>query len=320
MKARLLLLLGALATALAGCGSPGRPSASSDAEKPLVFFAQANSADPWRQVFDRETKDAADRYSGYFRYEEQQADDDASKQIGIIETAMVKQPKVLLVSPATAAVESAIAKAHEAGAFVILLDRGVPGDKYDVRVGGDNRAIGFQAGQYMAKRLDGKGTVLMIRGIADADPTTQRAAGFMDAMKKAPGIHVIVGDDCGYQRQRAQTYMENFLQSGKTFDAVYAHNDEMAIGAYQAMKAAHTPKKVIVGIDGCQQEMFNYIKDGEIDATFTYPDPGPKGIEIAADFIKDGKRPTTKLIILQTTEVTQANAEEYMASHRNLAK
>ncbi len=288
-------------------------------KKPLVFFSQANSADPWRQVFDAETKTAAGAQTNLFQFEEQQADDDPSKQISQIETAMVKKPEVLLISPATVAVQSAIEAAHDAGTAVILLDRSVPGNKWDVYVGGDNHAIGVQAGEYMAKRLNGKGTVLMIQGIADAPPTKDRAAGFMEVMNRNPGIKVIQGNNCDYNRQKALTYMENFLQRHQAFDAVYAHNDEMAIGAYLAMKAANTPKKIIVGIDGCQMEVVNMIKEGKIDATFSYPDPGPKGVEIAATIISGGT-PKAKKYTLQTEQVTKENADAYAKAHPHLAK
>jgi ribose transport system substrate-binding protein len=113
--------------------------------------------------------------------------------------------------------------------------------------------------------------------------------------------------------------MENFLQRNQPFDAVYAHNDEMAIGAYKAMQSAKTPKKLLVGIDGCQKEVVDMIKDGKIDATFSYPDPGPKGIEIAANAVH-GQKPKSKKIVLQTEKVTKENAAAYLAAHPGLAK
>ncbi len=327
MRSKIGFIGAGLALALAGCNGSssgtataggGNATAANNSSLPLVAFSQANSQDPWRQVFDKDTKAEAAKYTSDMQFEEQEAEDDVNKQVGVIDTFMVKKPKVLLVSPVTEAVQTEVEKAHDAGEFVILLDRSVPGTKWDVYVGGDNMAIGRQAGDQMGKLLNGKGTVLMIRGTADAKPTKDRGNGFMESMKKFPGIKVIVGDDCGYQRGKAQTFMENFLQQKQPFDAVYAHNDEMAIGAYQAMKAANTPKKVIIGIDGCQKEMIEHIKNGDIDATFMYPDPGPKGVDIADDFLK-GKKPTDKNIFLPTEMVTKDTADAYEKEHPNLA-
>jgi ribose transport system substrate-binding protein len=328
-----LLFIVSLAVALAGCGSgttatndpatPGAPAAGAGGTdpkgpRPLVFFSQANSADPWRQVFDKETKAAAALHKADFDFDMQTAGGDSNHQIEQIETELVKKPKVMIVSPDSEAVKSAIEKAHDAGVKVVLLDRAVSGDKWDVYVGGDNHAIGFQAGQFMGQKLNGKGTILMIQGKAAVSATTDRAAGFMEAMSKFPGIKVIAGDNCDYERAKADTYMENFLQSHKPFDAVYAHNDEMAIGALMAMQSAHTPKKLLVGIDGCQKEVVDKIKAGEMDATFSYPDPGPKGIDVALSLIA-GQTPGRK-VTLATTMVTKENADAYLAAHPDLAK
>lgn len=319
----------AAAFAIVGCNSGGEtttPATDNSAVKsgtlPLVVFSQANSADPWRQQFDAETKAAADADKATFRFEEQAAEDDANKQISQIDTLMLESPKVLLVSPADTSVGTAIEKAFDKGVGVVLLDRGIPGNKFTVHIGGDNVDIGRQAAEYIAKRLNGKGTVLMIQGKGGADATTDRKNGAMETFKKYAGIKVIEGDDCKYQRQAAQSFMETFLQKSQPFDAVYAHNDEMAIGAYQAYEhAANKPKTkpIFVGVDGCQQEVVQMIKDGKLDATFRYPDPGPKGIEVAADILK-GIKPKDKKIILPTEIVTKDNADKYLADHPGLAK
>jgi len=326
MRLGLWIFAAPAALAMVGCGSGDSSSPTSsggtDRPLPLVVFSQANSADPWRQQFDAETKAAAEKDQSAFKFEEQAAEDDGNKQISQINTLLLESPKVLLVSPADISVQTAIDTAFDKGIGVVLLDRGIPGDKYTVHIGGDNVDIGKQAAEYLVKRLNGKGTILMIQGKGGADATNDRRSGAMDVFNKNPGITVIQGDDCKYQRQAAQTYMESFLQSGKPFDAVYAHNDEMAIGAYQAYDHAATKPKtkpIFVGVDGCQQEVVQMIKDGKLDATFRYPDPGPKGIEVAADLIK-GIKPKDKKIILPTEIVTKDNADKYLADHPGLAK
>jgi ribose transport system substrate-binding protein len=130
---------------------------------------------------------------------------------------------------------------------------------------------------------------------------------------------VIQGDNCDYQRQKARSYMENFLQSGTAFDAVYAHNDEMAIGAYLAMEAKGVSGKVNFGIDACQQEVIDMIKAGKLTATFSYPTPGAKAIEVADDILK-GNLPSEKRIVLATETVTKENADAYAGAHPSLVK
>lgn len=304
-----------------GMADPKSAGASSG-EKPLVVFSQANSQDPWRKVFDADTKAEAAKHAADFDFDMQDAGGDANKQNNIIDTFVIKNPKVLLVSPTETSVETSINKAHDAGVKVVLLDRAIDGDKWDCWIGGDNVQIGREAGKFVADKLGGKGTVLMIQGIAQATPTKDRAAGFMEIMKANPGITVINGDDCGYQRQKARSYMETFLQKDQVIDCVYAHNDEMAIGArlaWDAGRPASAKAPLFVGIDGCQQEVVDMIKSGKLDATFKYPTPGGRGIAVAADMLK-GTMPKDKKIVLETVKVTKETADQYMKDNPNLAK
>lgn len=315
----------AAALIVIGCSQPspekGASAKTSTGAKPLVVFSQANSQDPWRKVFDAETKAAAAKHAAEFEFDMQDAGGDAAKQNNIVETFAVRNPKVLLISPTETSVQSSIETAFDSGTSVILLDRAIDSEKYTALIGGDNVEIGREAGEYVAEKLNGKGTVLMIQGIAQATPTKDRKSGFMEVMKKHPGIRVIEGDDCGYQRQKARAYMETFLQKGEKVACVYAHNDEMAIGARLAWDAANptVAAPVFVGIDGCQQEVIDLIKAGKLDATFKYPTPGAAGIELAAKILK-GEKPAEKKIILPTERVTKENADAYLAANPNLAK
>ncbi len=163
----------------------------------------------------------------------------------------------------------------------------------------------------------------MIQGIASATATKERKAGFLEVMKaKFPAVKIIEGDDCGYNRVKARSYMESFLLRGEKIDCVYAHNDEMAIGARLAWDAANPSggtAPAFVGIDGCQQEVVDMIKAGKLDATFKYPTPGAKGIEVAVDIIK-GNPPKDKKIVLPTVLVTKDTADQYVKDNPNLAK
>ncbi len=125
-------------------------------DKPLVVFSQANSQDPWRKVFDAETKTEADKHAADIKYEAQDAGGDASKQNNIIDTFVLSKPKVLLVSPTETSVQPSIEKAFDAGIPVILLDRSIESEKYTAWIGGDNVEIGRQAAEYIGKRLSGK--------------------------------------------------------------------------------------------------------------------------------------------------------------------
>ncbi len=313
---------------IAGCSSGGdtnttpstTPNSSQSKDLPLVVFSQANSQDPWRKVFDASTKAEADKHASEFTYETQDASGKSETQNNMIDTFLIKNPKVMLVSPNDLSVTKAVEKAFEKGVSVILLDRDIEGEKYSYYIGGDNTEIGRQAGKFVGEKLNGKGTVLMIQGIANVTATQNRRDGFLESLKAFPGIKVILGDDCGFQRQKARAYMESFLQKNEPIDCVYGHNDEMAIGARLAWDAAHPTGKapMFVGVDGCQKEVVEMIKSGKMDATFQYPTPGAMGIQVAADLLK-GKKPKDRRIILPTVLVDKASAEKYLADNPNLA-
>jgi ribose transport system substrate-binding protein len=316
---------------IAGCSSGGdnnstpsttgtTPATTESKDKPLVVFSQANSQDPWRKVFDATTKAEAEKHASEFSYEAQDASGKSEVQNNVIDTFLIKNPKVMLVSPNDLSVTKAVEKAFDKGVSVILLDRDIEGEKYSYYIGGDNTEIGRQAGKFVGEKLNGKGTVLMIQGIANVTATHNRRDGFMESLKAFPGIKVILGDDCGFQRQKARTYMESFLQKNVPIDCVYGHNDEMAIGARLAWDAAHPTGKapMFVGVDGCQKEVVELIKSGKMDATFQYPTPGAKGIEVAAEILK-GNKPKERRMILPTVLVDKNSADKYLADNPNLA-
>lgn len=314
IKTTLVSLVGlGMSLGFMGCKKNEQAQPTQVQKGDLVVFAQANSQDPWRRAFDDQIKEDLPKYKNLFKFEEQDAEDDPVKQINVIETFLTKNPKVLLISPITEAVQPAVQKAVEQGVKVVMLDRKI-GKDWTTWAGGDNREIGRKAGEFIASKLNDKGTVLMIEGTSGADATTDRKEGFLEIMKqKFPKIKVIQGDDSGYQRQKARSYMDTFLQSRRPFDAVYCHNDEMAIGAAMALEAAKVPKKIIVGVDGCQKEIMDFIKQGRVTATFVYPIPGKIGLELAAKIIKG--EPVNKEYVLPTQAVDQSNVEQYVKDH-----
>jgi ribose transport system substrate-binding protein len=266
-------------------------------------------------MYDKNANELAAMHTVEFSFEERNADDEVDKQISDINELVAKKPKVLLVSPVSDAVAGAISKAHDDGAYVILLDRKVPGDKWDGYVGGDSKEIGRQAASYIAKGLNGKGTVLLI----PAKETKDRGEGFLEAIKTYPNVKVIVGDDCDGDNARAQSFVNKYLQTGKPFDAIYAEDDHMAIGACVALEAVKAPKKIIVGSGAYQRAVIDYIKQRRIDATFTCPEPGSEGVDIAAGFL-NGHKLAHKEIILPTELVTRRNVISYLVRHPNLSR
>jgi len=290
--------------------SPGQQSVTG--KKFKVGFAQANSQDPWRQVQNASIKAAAAKYPD-IELQIQDAQQDSSRQISQIDTFLTNRANLLLVSANEAApLTPKVGETFDKGIPVILMERGINSDKFTTLIGGDNVAIGLMAGEYLVKQTNGKGTYVEIKGVADATPTKDRSGGFHDVVDKSPGLKLAESYVCNYKRDEAIKYIENLIQKKTPFDAIYAHNDEMALGAMIAMKnAGMDPKtKIIIGIDGVQEEAIKAILAGEMSATFKYPWLGEEAMQAAHDILT-GKK-VDKKITPPTEMVTKENGQAYL--------
>jgi len=154
--------------------------------------------------------------------------------------------------------------------------------------------------------------VVEIEGILGATATVERHGGFRNAMSMHPSLQVIYDQVGDYKRSPAKQMMDNALQAFPKIDAVYAHNDEMAIGAFLAAKAVRPGQGTgDRGIDG-QGEAVKMIRNGDISATFIYPNGSKEAIETAMKILKGESVP--KEITLETTRITKDEHPEYPGS------
>jgi ribose transport system substrate-binding protein len=299
--------------ACAAC-NPGKDSGKSQGPgktetKILIGFAQSTFEDPWRINMNNELTAAAATHPE-LKLVIANGENRNAKQIADVENFITQGVKVLIISPREAApLTEAVAKAYDAGIPVIVLDRKVLGDKYTCFIGASNLDIGRAAAEYLATRLTGGGKIVEIEGIPGATPTQERHQGFREALAGKPQYEFIYDQPGDYKRTPAKQIMDNALQAQPKIDAVYAHNDEMAIGAYLAAEAVGRQQGLIfIGIDG-QSEAVKMVRDGKLAATFVYPNGGKEAIDAALSCIKG--EPVAKEIKLTTTRITKDEAPEY---------
>jgi len=279
------------------------------ADEYLVGFSQCTFEDPWRIHMNNEMKAAAAKYP-QISLMIANGENRNAKQIADVENFIVRGVDAIIISPREAApLTEVVAKAYKRGIPVVVLDRKVLGDDYTCFIGASNIKIGRAAGEYMAEKLGGKGRVVEIQGILGATATIERHKGFHDVIARHPGIKVIYDQPGDYKRSPAKSIMDNALQSFDRIDAVYAHNDEMAIGAFLAAQAVGRQKEMIfVGIDG-QGEAVSMIRQGDLDATFVYPTGAEKAVEMTMKALSGEEAP--KEIILDTIRITRDEALHY---------
>lgn len=196
------------------------------------------------------------------------AQDDAASQLSSVEDLLIKQIDVLIVNPVDGnAVVAAITAANDAGVPVITVDRAAEGGNVASHIASDNAAGGEMAGDFIAEQLGEEGKVVELEGIPGTSAARDRGKGFNMSMDKYSGMEVIARQPAGFDRAEGMTVMENILQGNPEIDAVFAHNDNMALGAMEAIAAAGRSDEImIVGFDAINDAV-SAVKEGEMAAT-----------------------------------------------------
>jgi ribose transport system substrate-binding protein len=282
------------------------------AEKIVIGFSQATMNSTWRVAMVEGNKNYVAEHCPDVELVVTDGQNQAAKQVSDVGSLMAQGIKVLIISPVQAQPLTPIVKqVMEANIPVVTLDREV-NTKVTCQIGAQNRPIGVAAGEFIIEKLQGTGNVIEIEGTVGASATTDRHEGFRDALKEAPRISVVADQFCDYLREPAVKFVEEVLQrfGPGQIQAIYAHNDAMALGAMQVVEAAGRLKEIaIVGIDG-ENSAFQAIKDGKLAATFTYPFCAPQGIQYAYNLAIGEQVPDQ--IVLKSTRVDSSNVDQYL--------
>lgn len=195
------------------------------------------------------------------------AQDDAAKQASSIEDLIQQKVDVIIINPTdSAAIIPAVESANAAGIPVITVDRTADGGKVTTHIASDNKAGGALAAQFIAEQLGGTGNVVELEGIPGSSAARERGAGFNEEIAKSSGIKMAAKQPADFDRAKGLTVMENILQGNKDIKAVFAHNDEMALGALKAIEAAGATGILVVGFDATDDAV-KEVFAGKLSAT-----------------------------------------------------
>ena len=273
----------------------------------VIGMSQCNLGEPWRVQMNADIKKAAEDHpelSVVFK----DAQNDNLRQRAHLEEFIRAGVNLILVSPKEAAPLTApVREAYKSGIPVIVLDRRVLGSDYTCFIGANNKKIGYAAGQWIVKKLGGKGNIVELKGLMTSTPGQDRHSGFREAIKGTK-IKIVFEADMKWLEPNARTEMESALARFSSIDLVYAHNDPGAHGAWLAAKAAGREHDMLfVGIDGLPQEGQMYVRQGILAASFEYPTGGREAIETALKILKGESVP--KEITLPSRFFTKENIE-----------
>ena len=214
----------------------------------------------------------------------------------------------------SASLTKPVAQLKSKGVYVTVVDRGLTDTSaQDAYVAGDNKAFGKVSGEYLAKVLNGKGDIVVLRGIP-TEIDNERVDGFNAVMKNYPDIKILDAKHGNWNRDDAFKVMQDFLTRFKHIDAVWASDDDMAVGVLKAIEEAKRDDiKIVLGGAGAKGMVKNVI-DGSnplIQANVTY---SPKmiydAIKLTADARLKGEKLPEKTII-PSVLVTKENAKDF---------
>ncbi len=237
------------------------------------------------------------------------AQDDAARQADDVQNFISQNVDAILINPVDSkAIVTAIKAANTANIPVILIDRGSEGGEVLTTVASDNVEAGKMAADYIVKELGEKAKAFELSGVPGASATVDRGKGF-NAIAKSK-LNVLSSQSANFDRAKALNTAQNMIQGNKDVQVIFAQNDEMALGAAQAVKSAGLQNVLIVGIDG-QPDAHDAIKKGDISATVAQQPAkmGEIAIQAAIDHYQ-GKK-VEKITVSPIHLVTKDNVDQY---------
>ncbi|MCA5013748.1 MULTISPECIES: D-ribose ABC transporter substrate-binding protein [unclassified Enterococcus] len=222
------------------------------------------------------------------------AQNDASKQSNDIDDLIQQKVDVILVNPVdSSAIQPAVEAANEANIPVIALDRSSDGGEILTLVASDNVKGGEMAADFIIEKVGKGAKVVQLEGTPGASATRERGKGFENIAKN--DLDVVQSQSADFDRAKGLSVMENILQSNSDIKAVFAQNDEMALGAVEALKAAGKKDVLVVGFDG-NEDGIKAVEAGTMGATVAQQpvEMGKLALQAAYDHF-EGKEVESKI-------------------------
>ena len=260
-----LMVIGTMLVTMGGCNAitiDGEENVREGSSGNVIGFSVSTLNNPFFVTLTEGAKKAASEKNVELVVVD--AGDDAAKQTSDIEDLVSRNVGVLIVNPVDSdAVAPAVKSAMSQGIKVIAVDRGVNGVDVDCQIASDNVAGARMATEYLMELVGEGAKVAELQGVPGASATIDRGEGFHQVADKS--LQVAASQTANFNRAEGMTVMENILQSDGAIKGVFAHNDEMALGAVEAVAASGKDIK-IVGFDATDDAQ-KAVKDGKMAAT-----------------------------------------------------
>jgi ribose transport system substrate-binding protein len=242
------------------------------------------------------------------------AETDIAQQVEMIENLIIKRVDALLIAPSgSEEIIPTLEKAKKANIPVIILDTDTPWEGKVCFVGSNNAEGGKLAANFIVRKLNGKGKVAIITGVMGHATHMDRLKGAKAVFEAEEGIEIVAVQPANSDRYQGMQVMENILVANPDLDGVFCTNDQMALGALEALKSAKKEKKIVlIGFDAVPEALRQIKENSGLDATISQ-NPylmGKRGVEVALRVLNGEKIPPEINTGVKT--VTRENVDSFL--------
>src|SRR5215216_4810227 len=269
-KVNLFLVLVMLLSALSACApaQPTAPASSGEGDGTIKIGLTMFFPDIWLTTLRDAMTDYAKSQPGV-ELIAVDSKEDVATQLAQVENFVAQKVDAIVIIPAnTDAADPMTKAAQDAGIPLVYVNR-IPANLPDgvAYVGSESIQAGIMQAEWIAKQLGGKGNVVIMNGNLAQEAAQKRTEGEKQVFAKFPDIHIIKEDTANWDRAEGLALMENWLSTGDKIDAVASNNDEMAIGALQAIEAAGKLGEILVGGVDASPNALEEMDKGRLDVT-----------------------------------------------------
>ena len=257
---------------LAGCGGTGGEAPTGGDETLTVGFSQVGAESAWRTAETKSIREEAAKRGVNLKFADAQGKQ--ANQIRAIRSFVAQKVDCIVVAPVVeTGWEPVLNEAKRADVPVVLVDRGIAvsdDSLYVTLIASDFVEEGRMAAEWLAKKMNGEAKIVELQGTTGAAPAIDRKKGFAEVLEKYPGMEIVKSQSADFSRAKGKEVMEAFIKSDReNIQVVYAHNDDMALGAIQALEEAGIKPGedvVMLSIDAVR-EAFEAMIAGKLNAT-----------------------------------------------------
>ena len=285
-----------------------------------IGYIAKNTTNPYMVAQGEGVKKAAEDMGFEAIVQAPSTADSVEEQVQIMENMIQQKVDVIIVHCADSnGIMPGVREAEKAGVLVETIGTPAATDTF-LRTGVDYYETGYSVAEDMAKKLDGKGNLIILEGPAGAANAIERLNGINDALKNYPDIKVVASQTANFKRREGMSVTENLLQKYTDIQGIIGCNDESALGAIQALKAADKTGVLVAGFDG-SVDAANAIKSGDMFESYN-TDPYGSGYiacAYAVQYLNDGTEPQGKFIPFPSSDndplITADNVDEYIENY-----